>query len=85
MKIDYICKLRPSERFALDQWLCDYPSDKTYEEILETMRSVPDDWTHESIELWEVVENYPLGQVAEFIEDTRTSVVKLMQELKVWG
>ena len=77
--------LRPSERFALDQWLCDYPNDKTYDEILETMRSVPDDWTHEAIELWEVVENYPLGQVAEFIEDTRTSVVKLMQELKCWG
>ena len=77
--------LKPSERFALNQWLCDYPSDKTYDEILETMRSVPDDWTHEAIELWEVVENYPLGQVAEFIEDTRTSVVKLMQELKVWG
>ena len=77
--------LKPSERFALDQWLCDYPNDKTYEEIIETMRSVPDDWTHEAIELWEVVENYPLGQVAEFIEDTRTSVVKLMQELKCWG
>jgi len=77
--------LKPSERFALNQWLCDYPNDKTYEEIIETMRSVPDDWTHEAIELWEVVENYPLGQVAEFIEDTRTSVVKLMQELKCWG
>ena len=77
--------LKPSERFALDQWLCDYPNDKTYEEIIETMRSVPDDWTHEAIELWEVVENYPLGQVAEFIEDTRTSVVKLLQELKCWG
>ena len=77
--------LRPSERFALNQWLCDYPNDKTYDEILETMRSVPDDWTHEAIELWEVVENYPLGQVAEFIEDTRTSVVKLLQELKCWG
>jgi len=77
--------LKPSERFALNQWLCDYPNDKTYEEILATMRSVPNDWTHEAIELWEVVENYPLGQVAEFIEDTRTSVVKLMQELKVWG
>jgi len=77
--------LKPSERFALNQWLCDYPNDKTYEEIIETMRSVPDDWTHEAIELWEVVENYPLGQVAEFIEDTRTSVVKLLQELKCWG
>jgi len=77
--------LRPSERFALNQWLCDYPNDKTYDEILETMRSVPDDWTHEAIELWEVVENYPLGQVAEFIEDTRTSVIKLLQELKCWG
>jgi len=63
--------MKISERFALDEWLCDYPRDKDYLDIIQMMESVPDDWTHEAIELWEVVENYPLGQVAEFIESTR--------------
>ena len=45
------------------------------------MRSVPDDWTHEAIELWEVVENYPLGQVAEFIEDTRKAFESAVETL----
>jgi len=77
--------LKPSERFALNQWLCDYPVNRTYKEILESMYENAEEWTHPEIELWEVVENYPLGQVAEMIEDTRLSLVKLLRELKVWG
>ena len=73
--------MKLSERFALNQWLCDYPKNRDYDEIIETMRSVPDDWTHESIELWEVVENYPLGQVAEFIEDTRKAFESAVETL----
>jgi len=73
--------MKLSERFALNQWLCDYPKNRDYDQIIETMRSVSDDWTHEAIELWEVVENYPLRHVAEFIEDTRKAFESAVETL----
>jgi len=72
--------MKISERHALGQWLCDYPSNKTYAEIIETMAALPNDWTHENLELWEVVETYPLAQVAQFIEDTREMIEKAIAE-----
>ena len=58
------------EQFALDEWLTYYPENMSYANILEILREA--DWSHEAISVWEVVENYPLSQVAEFIEDTRS-------------
>ena len=72
--------MKISERFALGQWLCDYPENKSYAEIIETMAALPNDWTHEDLELWEVVETYPLAQVAQFIEDTREMIEKAISE-----
>ena len=72
--------MKISERFALGQWLCDYPKNKTYEEIIETMAALPNDWTHEDLELWEVVETFPLAQVSQFIEDTREMIEKAIEE-----
>ena len=72
--------MKIAERQALGQWLCDYPNNKTYDEILEAMRSVPEGWTHEAIELWEVVETYPLAQVAQFIEDTHEMIEQAIAE-----
>jgi len=61
--------MKTSERFALNEWLSDYPDDMSYGEILELM-SV-DDWTIDEITVWEVVENFTLDQVSDFIENTR--------------
>jgi hypothetical protein len=61
--------MKTSERFALNEWLSDYPEDMSYGEILELM-SV-DDWTIDEITVWEVVENFTLDQVSDFIENTR--------------
>ena len=61
--------MKVSERFALNEWLSDYPEDMSYGEILELM-SV-DDWTIDEITVWEVVENFTLDQVSDFIENTR--------------
>ena len=72
--------MKISERFALGQWLCDYPEHKIYAEIIETMAALPNDWTHEDFELWDVVETYPLAQVAYFIEDTREMIEKAIEE-----
>jgi hypothetical protein len=73
--------MKHSERFALNEWLCDYPSDKTYEEIIEAMKATPDDWTHEELELWEIVENFPLGQVADLIEGTRAHFESALKDI----
>lgn len=57
------------EQFALDEWLTFYPEDMSYADIIKLL--MESDWSHEAISVWEVVENYPLSQVAQFIEDTR--------------
>ena len=57
------------EQFALDEWLTYYPENMSYAHILKLLREA--DWSDEAISVWEVVERYPLSQVAEFIEDTR--------------
>ena len=61
--------MKVSERFALNEWLSEYPDDMSYGEILELMST--DDWTIDEITVWEVVENFTLDQVSDFIENTR--------------
>ena len=63
--------MRRSERFALMEWLSEFPDDKTYDEIMEMMRDFNHTWTHEDLSVWEVVENYELSEVADMIENTR--------------
>ena len=61
-----------SESFALNQWLCDYPDDMSYADIIERL-SVENEWNVDDITVWELVENNTTDQVAEFIEDTKTA------------
>ena len=61
-------RMKVSERFALGQWLSDYPDDKTYDEVLSMITE-----EHEDIVLWETIENYPPESVIEMIDDTRSS------------
>ena len=61
-------RMKVSERFALGQWLSDYPDDKTYDEVLSMITE-----EHEDIILWETIENYPSDSVIEMIDDTRSS------------
>jgi hypothetical protein len=60
--------MKVSERFALGQWLSDYPDDKTYDEVLSMITE-----EHEDVLLWEPIENYPPESVIEIIDDTRSS------------
>ena len=59
-----------SESFALNQWLCDYPDDMSYADIIERL-SVENEWNVDDITVWQLVENNTTDQVAEFIEDTK--------------
>ena len=61
-------RMKVSERFALGQWLSDYPDDKTYDEVLSMITE-----EHEDVLLWEPIENYPPESVIEMIDDTRSS------------
>lgn len=61
-------RMKVSERFALGQWLSDYPDDKTYDEVLSMITE-----EHEDVLLWETIENYPPESVIEMIDDTRSS------------
>ena len=61
--------MKQSERFALMEWLSEFPDDKTYDEIIEMLNV--DDWSNPDLSVWEVVESHDLSQVADFIENTR--------------
>ena len=61
--------MKHSERFALMEWLSEFPDDKTYDEIIEMLNV--DDWSNPDLSVWEVVESHDLSQVADFIENTR--------------
>ena len=61
--------MKQSERFALMEWLSEFPDDKTYDEIIEMLNV--DDWVDPDISVWEVVESHDLSQIADFIENTR--------------
>ena len=61
--------MKHSERFALMEWLSEFPDDKTYDEIIEMLNV--DDWSSPDLSVWEVVESHDLSQVADFIENTR--------------
>jgi hypothetical protein len=63
--------MRNSECFALNHWLTDYPGNLTYQEIIDLMVGDEEEWQHELISVWEVVEDCTLRQVATFIEDTK--------------
>lgn len=61
-----------SQRFSLGQWLADYPTDLSYEEVINILET-EDGWIGNKYEIypWEVIEDYTARQIAEFIEDTR--------------
>lgn len=64
-------KLSVAERFALDEWLTDYPDDLSYDEILIVMKNANNEWNVDNITVWYLVENCTVDQVAMFIDSTK--------------
>ena len=58
--------METSERFAINEWLSEYPDDKTFDEIMDLIRE--DD---ESVTAWELVEHYPAADLIEVIYNTK--------------
>lgn len=63
-------KLSVAERFALDEWLTEYPDDMTYGEIIALL-NVENQWMVDDITVWYLVENNTTDQVAMFIDNTK--------------
>ena len=77
--------MKHAEKFALNEWLSDYPEDKTYDEIMELMEGDEEEWTHELISVWQTVEHFTLRQVAEFIDNTRSHFENTIKAMKAEG
>ena len=54
-----------AERFALDEWLSDYPEDVSYKEIIEMILIGTED-----VSVWAIAEGYPEYQIIQMIDAT---------------
>lgn len=82
--LDFPVKMKVSERFALNQWLSDYPDTVSYDFILEAIASDKFDELDTEIVLWEVIEDYPNDDIVEMIDDTRQAFENSADDL-VYG
>lgn len=62
--------LTPAEEFALDQWLSEYPTDLSYDEIVGNIRG---DFNNPDILVWGVLMGCSQEQIVETIENTKTA------------
>jgi hypothetical protein len=71
--LDFPVKMKVSERFALEQWLSDYPDTMSYASVLQVIGLDLFCSGDNGIILWEMIENYPNDDIIEIIENTRSS------------
>ena len=60
-----------AERFALNQWLSDYPQNLTYDEIITVLQNEETELAIDDIWVWELIEGHDFKEVALLIDDTR--------------
>ena len=82
--LDFPVKMKVSERFALEQWLSDYPDTMSYASVLQVIGLDTFDSGDNGIILWEVIEDYPSENIIEMIDDTRKSFESSADDL-VYG
>ena len=82
--LDFPVKMKVSERFALNQWLSEYPDTMSYDSVLQVIGLDLFSSGDHGIILWEMIENYPNDDIIEIIEDTRKSFESSADDL-VYG
>jgi hypothetical protein len=82
--LDFPVKMKVSERFALEQWLSDYPDTMSYASVLQVIGLDSFCSGDFGIILWEVIEDYPSEDIIEMIDDTRKSFESSANDL-VYG
>jgi hypothetical protein len=69
-------RMRHAERFALNQWLAEYPQDATYDEVFKMV--IDGD---ERVAVWESLAANPNYVIADVIEETKFSVENMLNNL----
>jgi hypothetical protein len=72
--------MKKSERFALDQWLSDYPGGMDYADIIGMFTAEDNLMEADGFTTWELVDNLPLNAVAVLIDDTRAVLERCFPE-----
>lgn len=62
--------MTPAEEFAIDQWLSEYPTELSYDEIIDHIRG---DFNNPEILVWGILMGCSQEQIVETIEDTKTA------------
>ena len=65
--------MTPYERFALTEYLADFPNDKSYGEILRALVAGQNRYDDEIL-VWEAVEHYPREDLANIIDSLKESL-----------
>jgi hypothetical protein len=68
--------MKQSERFALNEWLSEYPDNATFDDVLYLLLD-DDDVT---VIPWEAIEDHPRRSIAEFISNTQTHFAEVTNE-----
>jgi hypothetical protein len=72
--------MKHSERFALNEWLTDYPQEATFDEVCELLRD-----EDESVTVWQWFEGYPATSIIENIDNTRSHFEHTINSMKAEG
>jgi hypothetical protein len=72
--------MKRSEKFSLDEWLSDYPEDKTYDEVCDLLLDAD-----ASVLPWQWFETMPPSELVENIENTRSHFEHTIIEIKEKG
>lgn len=76
--------MKHSERFALNEWLSDYPAHMSYDEILDLLYANEDQTAHELISVWQWLDSLPLRVIMENIDNTKCHFERVVDDL-LWG
>lgn len=61
-----------AEKFALGEWLSEYPDNYSYDEILDLIVKMIDEGEYiDNLLLWELIEFWPSDDVIELIDKTK--------------
>ena len=57
--------MKHSQRFALNEWLSEYPRELSFDEVIELLRE-----EDELVEVWQWFEHIPTREIIENIDNT---------------
>ena len=68
--------MKTSERFALNEWLSEWPDKATFDDVLYLLLDDDD----ETVIPWEAIEDHPRREIADFIANTQTHFASVTNE-----